>query len=89
MAVEIKVICRVLGSKNSCLGLVNPSAAVPQLRTSVYDSHHEGGLAVLRAGEDGSRNVRVFLNKISFDHHFAVLKRDREEPMRVFFATWT
>ena len=35
------------------------------------------------AGEDGSRNVRIFLNEISLDHDVAVLKRAQAEPVGV------
>ena len=40
-------------------------------------------LGVESAGEDGSRNVRIFLNEISLDHDVAVLKRAQAEPVGV------
>ena len=80
---EVEVVGRVLGRKNPCLGLVNPSAALPQLGTEVHDSHHESGLGVLRTDEDGSRNVRIFLDKISLDDDVTVLKRGQAEPVGV------
>ena len=83
MAIEVEVVGRVLGTRIPCLGLVNLSAALPQLRTEVHDSHHESGLGVLRTGEDGSRNVRRFLGEISLDHNVAVLKLAQAEPVGV------
>ena len=37
----------------------------------------------MRTGDDGSRNVRIFLHEISLDHDVAVLKRAQAEPAGV------